>query len=138
MATAVLPLTKAIYLCDEVVEDRLKHKTHLLGTFNALRPAGATYPYRPRQLCVFAQLVGGLREAPVHVEIANARTGAIVYAFPQQRVQFPGRRTTINACFRICNCVFPEAGVYVVELYAHGIFLEDRLLHLLAPKEMES
>lgn len=108
------------------------------GTFDAVRPPGGVYPYRPRQICVFAQLVGAVRETPVHVEIANARTRSLVYAFPPQQVRFPGRRTIMNACFRIHHCVFPKAGVYIVELYANGIFLEDRVLHLLAPAELKS
>ena len=94
--------------------------------------------YRPRQLCVFTQLVGGLEEASVHVEIADTRSAALVYAWPEQRVRFPGRRTTVSTCFRIRNCVFPQPGVYVVELYANRVFLDDRILHLLAPEEIDS
>jgi hypothetical protein len=138
MATAVLPLTKAIYLCEDVIEDRSNHNIHLIGTFNAIRPADSVYPYRPAQLCVFAQMVGGVEEASIHVEIADTRSGALVYAWPEQRIRFPGRRTTVFACFRILNCVFPEPGVYVVELYANRVFLDDRILHLIAPEEMES
>ena len=134
MATTVVPVTKALYLCDDVVEDPSSRKVHLLGTFNALRPpAGATYPYRLGQLCVFAQLAGGVGELPVRLEIVRARDDAVVYAAPERRLRFPSRLTMVSVCFRLRNRPFPEAGVYFVELYARDAFLDDRALLLLVP-----
>ncbi len=138
MATTVIPVTKALYLCDDVVADRSSRKVHMLGVFNAVRPPrGAAYPYRLGQLCVFVQLAGGVGEVPTHVEIVSTRDNATVYAAPEQRLRFPGRHTTISVCFRIRSCKFPEAGVYLVELYARDAFLDDCALHLLASEETE-
>jgi hypothetical protein len=132
MSMTVVPVTKAVYLCDDVIEDRQTQKVHLLGIFNAIRPQGQTpYPFCLGQLCVFAQLVGGVGEVPTTVEVVNAETETVVYAFPEQGLRFASRQTIVSACFRIRNCVFSEPGVYVVELYCQGTFIDDRTLHLL-------
>ena len=52
MAMTVVPLAKAVYLCDDVVEDPSSRKIHLLGLFNAVRPT--SYPHVLGRLCVFA------------------------------------------------------------------------------------
>jgi Family of unknown function (DUF6941) len=132
MATNVVPVAKAVYLSDDVIEDPQSRKVHLLGTFNAARPPGQpAFPYRPRQICVFAQLVGGVGEAPIHVEIIRAATEEVIYTFPERRIRFPTRHTTVSACFRVRDCVFPEAGTYIVELYCNNTFLDDRTLQLI-------
>lgn len=132
MATNVLPIAKAVYLSDDVVQDRQSRKLHVVGIFNAIRPPGQqTYPYQPRQICVFAQLTGGLGEVSVHVEIVEAATEEAIYVFQEQRIRFATRRSTVSACFRIRDCEFPAAGVYIVELYCNGLFLDDRALELL-------
>jgi len=132
MATPLVPVTKAIYCCDNVVEDQSSGKIHVLGVFNAIRPPyGTAYPCRLRQLCVFTQLIGGIGEVSLRLEVVSARDETIVYTSAEQRVRFPDRHTTMSACFRILECPFPRPGVYLVELYAQGVFLDDRALHLL-------
>ena len=66
------------------------------------------------------------------MEIVQAEGDAVVYASPERRVQFPGRRTIVSVCFRVRNFPFPDPGTYVVELYGAGEFLDDRTLHLLS------
>ena len=137
--TTVLPVAKAVYLCDEVLEDPLSRKVHLLGVFNALRVPGSTpFPFHLGQLCVGAQLIGGIGEVPFHVEIVSAETEEVIYAFPQRRLQFANRHSTVFACFRIRNCLFPQSGVYIVELYSENTFIDDRALYVLAEEGSES
>lgn len=136
MATTVVPVTKAVYVCDDVVEDNSSRKVHLLGVFNAVRPQGKSpYPFCLGHLCVFAQLIGGVGKVPIHVEIVNAKTEEVVYAFPEERLRFLTRQTTVSACFRIRNCLFSNPGEYIVELYSRDTFIDDRVLHLLAEEK---
>jgi hypothetical protein len=134
MLPEVHPIPKAVYLCDDVVPDAETGKVHLLGVFNAARPAGGIFPYRLDRLCVFAQLVGGPPEAPMHIEVVRAETDEVAYASPTYSVRFPTRLTTTSVCIRVRGCPFPAPGVYLVELYCSGVFLDDRSLHLLAPQ----
>lgn len=139
MATSVVPLTKGVYLCDDALEDQVNRKVHLLGVFNALRPQPSiSFPYRLNQLCVFAQLVGGVGDAPIHVEVVQGKTDLVIYTYPEQHLNFPTRQTTVSACFRIRNLSFPDPGVYFVELYCQDTFLDDRAIYLISREEAES
>jgi hypothetical protein len=64
---------------------------------------------------------------PVRVEGAtqNLLRGAGPFT-----VNFPTRHQVVTVCFRILNVVFPAPGVYFIELYSQGAFLDDRLLRL--------
>lgn len=129
MATIVPPLTKAIYLCDDVVLDPATQKVNLLRVFNSVRPReSAPYPFEMARFCVFAQLIGGAGPTPIRLEIVNARTGEPICFSGEKSLQFPSRLTTV--LFRIQNGVFSEPGVYLVEMYSGREFLDDRALHL--------
>ena len=72
MASNVRPITKSIYVCDEVVADPSSGKVSLLGVFNAVRPVSA-YPYRLGRLCVVLQFTDGFGDFAVQVEIVAQR-----------------------------------------------------------------
>ena len=138
MTATILPMAKALYFCDEVLEDPTSLKTHMIGVFNAIRaPASATFPYRLPEFCVFAQLVGGVGEVPIHVEIVDKNSEVVIYEFPKQHLRFPTRLSIVFACFRIRNCWFTQPGVHVVELYCQDTFIDDRVLHILAEERDE-
>ncbi len=139
MAPIVLPVPKSVFLCDDVVADPASQKIHVLGVFNAIRPAGPeVFPYSLGQLCVFLQLIGGAGEIHAHVEILNASTEELVYTSPKHPLRFSGRHSTISACFRIRDCSFPKPGVYLVEFYCQDTFVDDRAFHVLETKGTES
>jgi len=133
MASLILPVAKGVYLCDEVVADVSSDKIHLLGAFNAIRPPEPSFPYRLGRLCVFAQLIGGAGETPIHVAVVHEETEEVVYESTAHPVRFTTRHTTVSVCVRILGCPFPGPGVYLVELYCGGQFLDDRALHVLNP-----
>ena len=76
MTPTVLPVAKAVFLCDDALEDRANRKLHLLGLFNAVRlQEGEGYPFRLGQLCVFAQLIGGAGEVAAHLDRVDPPAG---------------------------------------------------------------
>src|SRR5581483_2746540 len=116
MSPNVLPVAKAVYLCDEVRRDPSTNKIHLFGLLNSIRPdEGTTFPFHLGRLCVFAQLTDGLGRFPGHVEIVNATTGDRIYRTPEHELTFPSRTRLVYANFRILDCSFPEPGRYLVE-----------------------
>jgi hypothetical protein len=81
-------------------------------------------------MCVAAQLVGGSGPVPVHVEVVEAATQNLVRSAGPFLVNFPTRHQVVTVCLRLLNVVFPAPGVYFVELYSQGTFLDDRTLRL--------
>jgi hypothetical protein len=136
MASSVPPILKAIYLCDEVVEDPVSKKVSVLGAFNVVRPP-SSYPYHLPKLCVLAKLAGGLGEVPVRVVIARASDQCPVYTSTERLLRFEDRHQMIYVLFRILNCPFPTAGAYLVELHSRDNFLDDHRLHLLPEETSE-
>lgn len=129
MATAIEPLGKIVYVCDDVLQDPGSGKLHVLGAFTAVRPPeGAAYPFVLRQLCVFAQLAGGRGNCSVQARVVDAETGHEVFGSPPHEVAFPGGTTVVTALFRLLECPFPAPGTYLVQLYCQGTFLDDRRL----------
>jgi hypothetical protein len=129
MSSGLIPLGKIVYVCDDVLQDPARGKLHVLGAFNAIRPpSGTGYPYRLPKLCVFAQLTGSLGVGTVEARATNAATGEEVFASPQYQVTFPGGHGILTVVIRLLNCPFPQPGVYLIQLFSQGAFIDDRRL----------
>jgi len=122
---------KVIYVCDEVLRDPASGKISFLGIFDDIvAPPGSDYPFRLGRMCVVAQLVGGSGPLPVHVEIVEGVTQNLIRQSGPFTIQLPSRHQIVTVCVRLLNMDFPGLGVYFVELYSQGAFLDDRILRL--------
>lgn len=134
MAEVVHPTLKALYVCDDALTDPANGKEHFLGVFTAFRPTETVPPFRLGRMCVFAQLTGGIGEVGVQVLVVRAADREVVFASPVHRLAFPANRhTVVTARFRLVDCEFPSAGVYLVEMYCNSTFLDDRRIRVLTP-----
>jgi hypothetical protein len=129
MSSGVAPLGKVVYVCDDVLQDPVSGKLHVLGAFTSVRPPdGVTYPFRLRRLCVFAQLTGGLGRSAIEAKVVDATTGNEVFGSPTHQVTFPGGTAVVTVLFRLLRCPFPRPGTYLVQLFCQGTFIDDRRL----------
>ena len=72
----VLPVAKALYVCDDLISDSSSNKFLIVGACNAVRlPKDAAFPYVLNKLCIFAQLVGGINSATACINVVQASTG---------------------------------------------------------------
>ena len=93
-------------------------------------PPGFSNPFRLGRMCVAAQLVGGSGSLPVHVEVVEGATQNLIRSAGPFAVAFPTRHQALTLCVRLLDVDFPAGGVYFVELYSQGVFLDDRKLRL--------
>jgi hypothetical protein len=129
--TSLNPIGKVVYLCDDVLRDPASGKIHFIGIFDDVVPAAdASYPFRLGTMCVVAQLVGGIGQVAMHVEVVEGATQRLVRRVGPLSITFPARQQVITACIRVQGCLFPAPGIYFVELHAGGRFLDDRRLRL--------
>ncbi len=125
------PTGKVVYVCDDVLQDPTSGKVNFLGIFDdVVPPSGAAYPFRLGRMCVAAKLVGGSGPVPVRIEVVEGATQRLVRAAGPFTVHFPARHQVVTVCIRVRDVVFPAPGVYFVELYCQGAFLEDRVVQL--------
>ena len=86
---AVIPVAKALYLCDEILSDPARVKPHLIGVLNSIRPP--EFPHTVERLCVFATLIGGHGEVRCLGRIVNSRSHEVAYQSTERVVRFDDR-----------------------------------------------
>src|SRR3954466_11270283 len=129
MSTSIPPVAKAMWLCDAVVEDPGSRKVSVLGAFNSIREVAA-YPFQLPRLCIVALLSGGLGELTLQLDIVRDADQTLLYSMADRPIRFATRHSMVYACFRFEQFTFPAPGVYQIELYCQGQFIDDRMLVL--------
>ena len=100
----------------------------LYGIFNVLQPV--VYPHPLPHLVIFAQLTGGLGDVPFFFDIRKEGEDEAVWTTEVQSVRFPDRTAMPKFVMTVDNVRFPEAGVYVIDLFCHNVWVCDTTLTL--------
>ena len=125
---SVIPIAKALYLCDDVLSDPARGKPHLIGVLNAIRvPA---FPHTLPQLCVFARLIDGFGDVRCRVEVSRASDRSLIYRSPERVLIFPDRHQTRYYILRMQQVRCPAAAEYWVEFFCNDEFVDDAVLRL--------
>ena len=102
---------------------------HFLGAFDANRvPVGEGFPYSLPQLCVSAQFAGGRGRFSFRVAVVDAASGDETFGSPAYPVNLSAGHTIATVLIRMRNCSFRRPGVYLVQLFCDGNFVDDRRL----------
>jgi hypothetical protein len=102
MTLLVVPVAKAMYLCDYHV-GYSDGKVDLYGLFNAIRPESG-FPYTRSRFCVFAQLINGLGKVPFFVDVRSAAEDELVWTTETRQLTFPNRNTVVQVALTIEGC----------------------------------
>ncbi len=130
MAGVIVPVAKAIYLCDFHV-GYSNGKVDLYGIFNAIRVTA--FPYQKGPFVCLAQLLGGLGTVPFHLDIRRESDRHLIDWTGTRNLQFPNRDTLLQVAVTIPGCRFDQPGIYLVELYCDNVWVADTTLRLLGP-----
>ncbi|MBX9628531.1 MAG: hypothetical protein K2X82_32340, partial [Gemmataceae bacterium] len=123
----IVPVTRSLFLCDFHVGYQ-DGRVDLHGIFNVLRPA--VYPHRRGRFVVYAQLTGGVGDVPFHLEVRRADGAGPGYRTPPRTLRFADRVAVQQLAVAIEGVRFVGPGLYLVELYCHGIMVCDTTLRL--------
>ncbi len=123
----IVPVAKGLYLCDYVI-DYENGKVDLYGLFNAIR--SSNHPHMQGRFCVFAQLINGLGRVPFFIDIRDATRDQLIYTTQINHLSFPDRNTVVQLALSIEQCLFPQSGMYFVELYCDNTWVCDTSLLL--------
>ncbi len=121
-SATIVPVAQALYLCDGHL-GLSGGKTDLIGLFNSIR--AASYPHVLNQIVVFARLLQGLGQVPFYVDIRFAATQQLVHVSSTHTLQFPDRDTVVEMALTLKRIRFPQAGIYLVELYCDAQWVAD-------------
>jgi hypothetical protein len=129
MANLVMPRVQAMVLCDGVKESDDEPDVFQLAGVRTVLDA-ASFPALHPRLCVFLQMSGHRGQASCHVEIERGKTGEVVIETPNRSVNFENPTSAVPLIFRVRNCVFPEPGVYYVQVYQDRKLIGERTLQV--------
>ncbi len=128
LPTAVIvPIAKPLYLCDGTIGFP-GGKTDLVGLFNSIK--AASFPHAAKDFVVFAQLSNGLGQVPFYIDIRFAPTNHLIFTSNVHQTRFPNRHMTVQIAYTVPSCKFPQAGLYLVELYCNNQWVADTTLLL--------
>jgi hypothetical protein len=128
MATSILPVAKALYLCDYQI-GYSNGKVDLYGLFNAIRPQDG-FPYTRGRFCAFAQLINGLGRVPFWIDIRFAATDELIWMTEVRELHFPSRSVVAQVALAIEGCRFERPGLYLIELFCDNVWVCDTQLVL--------
>ena len=113
------PTVRSFVVCERVVVEQTGRKrVSLLNLLTVIRPApGEDFPLLQPELSVFAQLTECRGVGRMRVEIRNADTDAVIRQSPDQPVAATNDPLVVRgAYFRFRDSVFPEPGLYQIQL----------------------
>lgn len=129
MAQLVLPRVQAMIICDAVIESEEEVDVYNLSGVRSVMDAPILPALRPR-MCVFLQMSGHRGEARCRVGVRSSKTDAIIYQTKAKLITFEEPTIVMPVVFRLRNCVFPEAGLYYVDVLHDEKLIGERRLQV--------
>ena len=131
MADFVAPTARAVFLCGHVA-DAGSGNVHMGWVFDTIRPA--SYPHAQDDICVVLQLSDGSGEVPVSVNVVFWPEGEAepedILQSGSTGVRFTDRIELHRVVLRLSDCVFPQVGLYVIEVYCGEEWVADAPLRV--------
>ncbi len=129
----VPPVVRYVIVCKDVVVDSVNPQritiVELISSIKSLDYP--PFPLTRRELCVFVQLTECRGAGGVRVEIVLADTGQPVARTKTRSITFSGYPLEIlGFVFRIQDCTFPDAGLYLVQFWYNDSMIAEHPLLL--------
>lgn len=122
-------MLKAFVLCESVTDNPTnKDQKDLVGAGLARITCAGPFPAKSA-FWVFAQLSDQKQSGAVRLALMRADSGRRYFFRPVTvRHDDPVRATVF--CIRLYDCIFPERGVYFVELWYDNAWIVDQRLEI--------
>jgi hypothetical protein len=124
-----LPMLKAFVLCDNITDNPTNrdHKD-LQGAGLSRMKSVDPFPVK-LSFWIFAQLSDRKETGEVRLALMRADSGRR-YFFRPVTVRHTDTVQATVFCVRLYDCVFPERGIYFVELWYDNVWVVDQRLEL--------
>jgi hypothetical protein len=135
--TLALPVVRSLVVCEDIVTDpNNPARVSLMYLVGTIRATGSKpYPAVRPQLCVFAQLAECRGPHSLWAEVRHADTDTVIFRTQVRSVTFPNAPLTVYGWpLRFQNLVFPEPGLYWVQLLCDHALLAQQPLRLTSPE----
>jgi hypothetical protein len=129
----ITPLVRYMILCEDWGTDPNRpNRVNIFGLLTNIRPTDQpAYPLLFRELCVFLVLTEGRGTGDGQIVCVSADTLDKVFETPMRKIAFgDDPLEVVGVPFRIRDCPFPRAGLYLLQFRYNEVELEHRPLHL--------
>ena len=123
------PVVRYLIVCDDVVADPLNpRKINLLGLISTIwSQEFPPFPVIQREFCVFVQLTECRGRGLARVEVTHADSGNAVTRTSARSITFGNDPlAVVGIVFRIRECLFSSAGLYVVRFWYNDVVLAEQ------------
>lgn len=130
---AIKPVVRYMLLCDDwQLDPASNRRINIIGLISNIRALDdPPYPLRYREFCVFLALTDGHGQGEAKIVCVFDETGEKIFETGSRSVSFGSDPLEIvGVPFRICDCIFPRAGLYRVQFWYEGELVEERPLRL--------
>lgn len=130
---ALNPLVRYMILCDDWGTDSANpQRVNIFGLLTNIRPIDQPpYPLFYKELCVFLVLTEGRGTGSGQITCVYEETGQKTFETPRRELSFgTDPLQVVGVPFRIRECPFPRAGLYLVQFWYNGEKLDERPLRL--------
>jgi hypothetical protein len=120
-------------LCDDWgIDPNNPRRVNIFGLLSNIHPLDdPPYPLWYRELCVFLALTEGRGTGSGQIVCTLEETGQRIFQTPKRQVAFgDDPLEVVGVPFRIRDCRFPQAGLYLVQFWHEDKMLEERPLRL--------
>lgn len=124
----LLPVVRSLIVCEDIPAHAQRVSLiNLLGTLRSR--SQPPFPFRCPRFCVHARLTECRGVGEVRLEIEEEATQTIIYQSASRRYNFGNDPLRVfGASFRIRGCIFPAAGLYLVQLcYNDSVVFQEPL-----------
>jgi hypothetical protein len=123
-AKPIKPSSKALLICDHVIEDKNNGKKSVIGIFTHITSAG--FPCIQHQLSVYFCISNADGPYIFTLDLVYMNDGKTYGQGVLSEVRINDPLQTVDFAMEISPVFFPAAGTYEFRLYANGEFLESK------------
>ena len=129
MARKPKPVLKAFVLCEDIRERPDNTMDLIAAGLSAIRSSSQPPFPLTHTFWIYLQLTDAKPRGKVRLALMRADSGRR-YFFREMIVEHPERIKPTSLAVRVLDCIFPERGVYYVELFYDNEWLIDQRLEI--------
>lgn len=126
------PIVRYMLLCEGWEFSSLRRRITIIGLLsNIAADEDPSFPLVVPELCVFLALTEARGRGEGCIVCIDEAEGTPIFATPPRSIDFADDPLdVIGLPFRIQDCPFPRAGMYVIQFFYDGVVLDERPLRL--------
>jgi hypothetical protein len=130
---SILPVARYVIVCNDWAPDPGNpRRVNIYGLLTNIESLDQPpYPLLYPEMCVFLALTEGRGRGDGQIVCTLEGTGQKIFETPLRPITFgPDPLEVVGVSFRIRDCPFPAAGLYLVQFWYNGAKVDERPLRL--------